>query len=155
VTFYRRLPVAGVENPDDVRKIEAVNWQETEDNSGVNSANSAPVGEGILGRIDPPGDQDFFRFLLPEGTSRLSVSVEQTGPGEVMPRVRVFGGDGTLLDDQKARARGRSLFFAIVLPRGTGEILLCLEDHLGRYPSMFPYVLKVGSDREGRSGESP
>lgn len=155
VTFYRRLPVAGVENPDDVRKIEAVSWQEAEDNSGVKSANSAPVGEGILGRVDPSGDQDFFRFLLPEGTGRVTVAVEQTGPGEVMPRVRVFGGDGTLLEDQRARARGRNLFFILTLPRETGEVLLCLEDHLGRYPSMFPYVLKVGSGKKEGSGESP
>ena len=71
------------------------------------------------------------------------------------PRVRVFGGDGSLLGDEKARARGRSLSFNLYLPGGTEEIILGLEDHLGRYPSMFPYVLRVGVGEGRGGGESP
>ena len=47
VTFYRRLPVAGVENPDDVRKIEFVPWREAEANQTPSTANEAPLGQGI------------------------------------------------------------------------------------------------------------
>lgn len=144
VTFYRRLPVPGVENPDDIRKIEYVAWQENENNSEPGRANIAPVGMGILGRIDPPRDLDFFRIEVPDGTREISVSVEQTGPGEVRPRVRVFNG-GLLLEDQAASGRGRNLSFSFSVTSGTRQILLSVEDYLGRYPSMFPYVLKVGA----------
>jgi hypothetical protein len=143
LTFYRRLPVPGIENPDDIRKIEFVAWQELENNSETRSANVAPVGMGILGRIDPSRDLDFFRFELPDGAREVSVQVEQTGPGEVRPRVRVFSG-GSLLEDQLARSRGRNLYFSFpVKPNMTG-FQLSIEDFLGRYSSMFPYVLKVG-----------
>ena len=153
VTFYKRLPVPGVENPDDVRKIEYIGWQEREDNSGPGSANAAPVGMGILGRINPSRDQDFFFFQLPEGTDQVSVHIEQVGPGEVMPRVRVFSNDGRLIDDQKAKSRGKSLFFTLHLQAGITEILLSVEDHLGRYTSMFPYVLRLGVGGKGQAGE--
>ena len=155
VPFYRRLPIPGAENPEDVRKIRAVPWQEAENNSDPERANAAPLGEGILGKIDPPGDQDFFLFSLPAGIRRIMIQVEQSGPGEVRPRVRVFGEDGTSLNDQKAGARGGNLSFGFPVPDGTGRIFLCVEDHLGRYPSVFPYVLTVeGGKREG-SGEPP
>lgn len=155
VPFYRRLPIPGAENPEDVRKIRSVAWQEAEDNSDPQKANSAPVGEGILGKIDPPGDQDFFLFSLPEGTRRMTIQVEQSGPGEVRPRVRVFGEDGTFLNDQKAGARGGDLTFGFPVPDGTGRIFLCVEDHLGRYPSVFPYVLTVEGEKGKGSGEPP
>ena len=143
VTFYRRLPVPGIENPDDIRKIEFVAWQEYENNSESGNANIAPVGMGILGRVDPSRDLDFFRFELPEGTREVSVSVEQTGPGEVRSRVRIYN-SGSLLDDQVARSRGKNLYFSFPINPEMTEIQLSVEDFLGRYPSMFPYVLKVG-----------
>ena len=143
VTFYRRLPVPGLENPDDIRKIEFVAWQERENNSEVGSANIAPIGMGILGRIDPSRDLDFFRFQLPDGAKEVSVVVEQTGPGEVRSRVRVFSG-GTLLEDKVASSRGRNLYFTFPVDPGMSGFQLSIEDFLGRYPSMFPYVLKVG-----------
>ncbi len=153
VTFYRRLPVPGVENPDDIRKIEYIGWKETEDNSGALNPNAAPVGMGILGRIDPSRDLDFFLFQLPEGTDQISIHVEQVGPGEVRPRVRVFRNDGRIIDDQKASSRGRNLYFTIPLTDGITEILLSVEDHLGRYSSMFPYVLTLGVGGKGKPGE--
>ena len=143
VTFYRRLPVPGIENPDDIRKIEFVAWQEYENNSESGNANIAPVGMGILGRVDPSRDLDFFRFELPEGTREVSVSVEQTGPGEVRSRVRIYN-SGSLLDDQVARSRGKNLYFSFPINPEMTEIQLSVEDFLGRYPSMFPYVLRVG-----------
>ena len=69
--------------------------------------------------------------------------VEQTGPGEVRSRVRVFGG-GSLLEDQLAKSRGKALYFTFQVSPGMTEFQLSVEDFLGRYPSMFPYVLKVG-----------
>ena len=152
VTFYRRLPVPGVENPDDIRKIEFVAWQEFESNSEVGSANVAPVGMGILGRIDPARDLDFFRFQLPGEAGEVSVLVEQTGPGEVRSRVRVFGG-GSLLEDQLAKSRGRALYFTFQVNPGMIEFQLSVEDFLGRYPSMFPYVLKVGVTANKKANE--
>lgn len=143
VTFYRRLPVPGLENPDDIRKIEFVAWQEIENNSEAGSANVAPVGMGILGRIDPSRDLDFFRFQLPDGAREVSVHVEQTGPGEVRSRVRIFSG-GSLLEDRLARSRGRNLYFTFPVNPDMTDIQLSIEDFLGRYSSMFPYVLKVG-----------
>jgi len=143
VTFYRRLPVPGVENPDDIRKIEFVAWQELENNSEAGNVNVAPVGMGILGRIDPARDLDFFRFQLPDGAKEVSVHVEQTGPGEVRSRVRVFNG-GSLLEDQLARSRGKNLYFSFPVKPSMTYIQLSVEDFLGRYSSMFPYVLKVG-----------
>ncbi len=143
VTYYRHLPVPGIDNPDDIRKIEFVSWQESEDNSEADSANIAPAGKGILGRIDPPRDLDFYRFQLPAKAREVSVLVEQTGPGEVRSRVRVFGA-GTLLADQTASSRGRNLYFTFPVRQGMPEFLLSVEDYLGRYSSMFPYVLKVG-----------
>jgi hypothetical protein len=151
VTFYRRLPVPGIENPDDIRKIEFVAWQEYENNSEAGSANAAPVGMGILGRIDPPRDLDFYRFEIPEGAREVSVAVEQTGPGEVRSRVRIFS-EGTLLDDEVARDRGRNLYFTFPVEPGVKDIQLSIEDFLGRYPSMFPYVLKVGVSGAGKTG---
>jgi hypothetical protein len=143
VTFYRRLPVPGLENPDDIRKIEFVAWQEFENNSETRSANVAPVGMGILGRIDPSRDLDFFRFQLPDGAREVSVQVEQTGPGEVRSRVRIFSG-GSLLEEQIARSRGRNLYFNFPVKPDMTDFQLSIEDFLGRYSSMFPYVLKVG-----------
>jgi hypothetical protein len=153
VTFYRRLPVPGLENPDDIRKIEYVGWQEVENNSDLVSANAAPVGVGILGRIDPSRDHDIFRFRIPEGTSTISVRMEQTGPGEVQPLVRVFTGDGRFLDERRAAFRGKNVYFTVVLEAGITDILLSVEDHLGRYSSMFPYVLTLGVAGKGTPGE--
>ena len=152
VTFYRRLPVPGIENPDDIRKIEFVAWQEYENNSESGSANVAPVGMGILGRIDPPRDLDFFKIGLPEGTKEVSVSVEQTGPGEVRPRVRVFYG-GSLIADEVAAGRGKNLYFSFSVAPDVRNIQLSVEDFLGRYPSMFPYVLKVGTTGNKKADE--
>jgi hypothetical protein len=143
VTFYRRLPVPGIENPDDIRKIEFVAWQENENNSEAGSANIAPVGMGILGRVDPSRDLDFFRFELPDGAQEVTVVVEQTGPGEVRSRVRVFDG-GSLLEDQVAKSRGQNLYFTFPVDESMKDFQLSVEDFLGRYSSMFPYVLKVG-----------
>ncbi len=152
VTFYRRLPVPGIENPDDIRKIEFVAWQEFENNSETHSANVAPVGMGILGRIDPSRDLDFFRFELPDGAREVSVQVEQTGPGEVRSRVRVFSG-GSLLEDQLARSRGRNLYFSFPVKPDMKGFQLSIEDFLGRYSSMFPYVLKVRVTGHKKSDE--
>ena len=152
VTFYRRLPVPGIENPDDIRKIEFVAWQEYENNSETGSANVAPVGMGILGRIDPPRDLDFFKIELPEGTKEVSVSVEQTGPGEVRPRVRVFHG-GSLITDEVAASRGRNLYFSFTVTPDVRKIQLSIEDFLGRYPSMFPYVLRLGTTGNKKADE--
>lgn len=143
VTFYRRLPVPGIENPDDIRKIEFVAWQEVENNSESGSANIAPVGMGILGRIDPSRDLDFYSFQIPEGARELSVLVEQTGPGEVRSRVRVFS-RGRLLQDRLASSRGRNLYFTFPVGPDSVDLQISVEDFLGRYSSMFPYVLKVG-----------
>jgi hypothetical protein len=142
VTFYRRLPVPGIEIPDDIRKIEFVAWQEIENNSEAGSANIAPVGNGILGRIDPSRDLDFFLFELPEGASEVSVHVEQTGPGEVRSRVRIYSGS-SLIEDQLASKRGRNLYFTFPVKPDMTHLQLSVEDFLGRYSSMFPYVLKV------------
>jgi len=153
VTFYRRLPVPGVENPDDIRKIEYVRWQEQEYNSDAANANAAPTGMGILGRIDPSRDHDLFLFRLPEGVTEISVTVEQSGPGEVQPFIRVFTGDGRLLGEQAAASRGRNIHFTMALEEGISDILLSVEDHLGRYSSMFPYVLTLGVKENGKPDE--
>jgi len=153
VTFYRRLPVPGIENPEDIRKIEFVTWQEFEDNSEVGSANIAPVGMGILGRVDPTRDLDFFRFQVPDGAREVSVTLEQTGPGEVRPRIRVFGG-GKLLADRVAGSRGRNLYFRFPVSEGLTDFQVSVEDFLGRYPSMFPYVLRVGIPDSNKADES-
>ena len=153
VTFYRRLPVPGVENPDDIRKIEYVAWQEQEDNSDAVNANAAPAGMRILGRIDPSRDHDLYRFSLPEGTEDISVLVEQTGPGEVQPLVRVFSGEGHLIGKGMAKVRGRNVYFTVALKAGVSEILISVEDHLGRYSSMFPYVLTLGTGAKGKPDE--
>ncbi|MBN2720195.1 MAG: hypothetical protein JXR72_03730 [Proteobacteria bacterium] len=155
LSFYRNLPIPGAEKPENVRKVQTVAWEEEENNSGPKIANFAPVGEGILGKIDSPGDQDFFLFSLPDGTRRLTIQVEQSGPGEMRPRVRVFGEDGTFLNDEKAGARGGDLTFGFPVPDGTDKIFLCVEDHLGRYPSVFPYVLTVEGEKGKAGGEPP
>ncbi|MCK5352640.1 hypothetical protein KAJ77_08665, partial [bacterium] len=152
VTFYRRLPVPGIEDPDDIRKIEFVAWQEFEGNSEAGSPNVAPVGMGILGRIDPSRDLDFFRFELPDGAREVSVHVEQTGPGEVRSRVRVYSG-GSLLEDQLARSRGKNLYFTFQINPDMTDFQLSVEDFLGRYSSMFPYVLKVGVSGNKKADE--
>jgi len=142
VTFYRRLPVPGIENPDDIRKIEFVAWQEHENNSEIRTSNAAPLGMGVLGRIDPSRDLDFFHFELPDGAREVSVQVEQTGPGEVRSRVRVFSG-GSLIEDQVARRRGTNLYFNFPVKPDMTDFQLSIEDFLGRYSSRFPYVLKL------------
>ena len=152
VTFYRRLPVPGIENPDDIRKIEFVAWQEFEGNSEAGNPNVAPVGMGILGRIDPSRDLDFFRFELPDGAREVSVHVEQTGPGEVRSRVRVYSG-GSLLEDQLARSRGKNLYFTFQINPDMTDFQLSVEDFLGRYSSMFPYVLRVGVSGNKKADE--
>lgn len=143
VTFYRRLPVPGIENPDDIRKIEFVAWQEVESNQKINSANLAPVGPGILGRIDPSRDLDFYRITVPESADELAVSVEQAGPGEVRAMVRIFTSKGELLAEEVAKRRGRNLYFNLPLSNDSRELVVSVEDFLGRYSSMFPYVLRV------------
>ena len=151
VTFYRRLPVPGIENPDDIRKIEFVAWQEMEGNQQITVANLAPLGPGILGRIDPSRDHDMFRFAVPGNVNELSVSVEQSGPGEVRSRVRIFTSGGDLLAEQIAKSRGKNLYFNLPVPERAGdgsgkssrELVVSVEDSLGRYASMFPYVLRV------------
>ncbi len=143
IPFYRRIPAPGIENPEDLRKVAVVPWQEEEDNGTIALANMAPPGDGILGRIDPSRDRDIFRYILPEGTEAVNVAVEQTGPGEVRPRVRVFDASGRLLKEGRARMRGRGLFLSLTVNRETDQIFLSLEDDLGRYVSKFPYVLSV------------
>lgn len=143
VTFYRRLPVAGMENPDDVRKIELVQWHETEENDSFPVANDAPLDMGILGKIEPSADHDMFRFAVPRGVTSLSITVEHTGPVEIKPRIRVYSAGGSLLANRTAVRRGRSLRFTMTLPEAAGDVVVALEDDLGRYAGMFPYVLRV------------
>ena len=144
VMFYRRLPVAGVENPDDIKKIEFIPWHEVEENSTFKIANEAPLNMGILGKINPSRDHDLYKYLLPDGVSGLSIMVEQTGPGEMRPKVRVFSRDGVLLGVDTARRRGRNLYFELPIQAGISEVIISVEDDLGRYSSMFPYVITVG-----------
>ncbi|NOY85813.1 MAG: hypothetical protein GXP52_00745 [Deltaproteobacteria bacterium] len=144
VNFYRRLPLPGVENPEDIKKTESVPWREKEDNGTFSTANLAPTGVGILGKIDPARDHDLYRFNIPADTVELTVLVEQTGPGEVEPRVRVFDSTGELRGDVHAWSRGRNLYFVLPVDFETAWIVLSVEDNLGRYSSMFPYVLNLG-----------
>ena len=151
VNFYRRLPLPGVENPDDVRKTELVPWREVEDNGSFTTANFAPPGMGIMGKVDPARDHDLFRFNLPDGAVELSVRVEQTGPGEVQPRVRVFDSSGGLREDIHARFRGRNLYFVLPVDFETPWIVVSVEDNLGRHNSTFPYVLTLGVKEEEKT----
>lgn len=144
VYFYKRLPVPGVENPEDLKKIQIVLWKEEEENGTFSRANMAPTGMGILGRIDPSRDHDLFRFEIPRGAVEIYVLVEQTGPNEVQPRVRMFDSSGKLIRDTKAKARGRNAYFSFPIDPAIQEIVLSVEDNLNRYTSMFPYVLTVG-----------
>ena len=144
VSFYRRVPAPGIENPDDLRKKVVVPWHEKEENGSFALANKALAGEGILGNIDPSRDRDLFRFQIPAGAQSIKVTVEQTGPGEIRPRVRIFSGSGRLLMDRRARTRGRGLFLTMPVDPGLDQIVLSVEDDLGRYVSKFPYVLSVG-----------
>jgi hypothetical protein len=146
VTFYRRLPVAGIENPDDVKKIDFVPWHESEDNGSFLMANDAPLGMGILAKIEPSMDHDIFRFIVPPGTTSLSVLLQHTGPGEVRPRVRIYSGEGKLLGTGLARRRGSDLRFELAIETEVEVVVLSVEDELGRYPSMFPYVLTVSGN---------
>jgi hypothetical protein len=118
-----------------------------EGNQKINGANLAPLGPGILGRIDPSRDHDMYRFTIPDSAKELSVSVEQSGPGEVRPRVRIFTSAGELLTEQVAKKRGRNLYFNLPVSGIPGdssrELVVSVEDFLGRYSSMFPYVLRV------------
>jgi len=144
IYYYKRLPVPGVENPEDLKKIEIVLWQEDEENGTFPKANIAPVNAGILGKIDPSRDHDLFRFEIPRGAVELSVLVEQTGPNEIQPRVRMFDSSGKLFKDAKAKTRGRNAYFSFPVDPLMKEIVLSVEDNLNRYASMFPYVLTVG-----------
>ncbi|UCF31315.1 MAG: hypothetical protein JSV26_02535 [bacterium] len=152
IPFYRRIPAPGIDNPEDLIKVEVIPWQEVEENGIVALANPAPTGEAILGRIDPSRDRDLYRFQVPKNTSSITVSVEQAGPGEVRPRVRVFDGSGRLLGDRRAFSRGRGLYISLPVKPGLGEVVLSVEDYLGRYVSKFPYILSVGAV-VGRSRE--
>ncbi len=149
VFFYRRAPQAGEANPDDVRGTESVPWSETEPDDVPAQANPLPLEDGVLGSIDPAGDRDFFLVGLPASTRGLAVVVAPTGPGEFRPRVRVFmlsGSErGGLVWEGKAAARGRSLRGVFSLPPGAGAVLLSVEDDLGRFPSRFPYRLRVSA----------
>ena len=69
------------------------------------------------------------------------------------PRVRVFAGSGNLIADRTARSRGRNLYFQVPVDGQTGSVVVSVEDHLGRYPSMFPYVIKVLADRAANEDE--
>ena len=143
IYFYKRMPVPGIENPEDLKKIEIVPWQEEEENGTFPKANIAPVGAGILGKIDSSRDHDLFRFEIPDGAVEISVLVEQTGPNEVQPRIRLFDGNGKLFKDQKAKFRGRNASLTLPVGPDIVEIVLSVEDNLNRYSSMFPYVLTV------------
>jgi hypothetical protein len=155
IYFYKRLPVPGVENPEDLKKIELVLWQEEEENGTMPRANMAPIGMGILGRIDPSRDHDLFRFEIPRGAVEISVLVEQTGPNEVQPRVRMFDSSGKLFKDTKARGRGRNTYFSFSINPEIQEIVLSVEDNLNRYTSMFPYVLTVGVKIAEKEDDEP
>lgn len=157
IYYYKRLPVPGIENPEDLKKVEFVPWQEDEDNGTFPMANVAPVGAGILGKIDSSRDHDLFRFKIPQGAVEVSVLVEQTGPNEVQPRVRMFDGTGKIFKDARAKARGRNTYFTFPLgDPSTEEIVVSVEDNLNRYASMFPYVLTVSvrlPEKEEGEGE--
>ena len=153
VNFYRRLPFPGVENPEDIKKTELVPWREQEDNGTFFTANLAPPGAGILGKIDPAKDHDLYRFNLPAHTIEMTVHVEQTGPGEFQPRVRIFDSKGELRGDVRARRRGRSLYFVLPVDFETAWIILSVEDNLGRHDSMFPYVLNLGLKGEEKTSQ--
>jgi hypothetical protein len=149
VTFYRRAPGPGEADPGDVRGTETVPWREVEPNDTPAQAEFLPLGDGVLGAVDPANDLDFYRVELPPRTPGLVVVAGNTGPGEFRPRVRVFSAAGSLLWEGKAPARGRSLKGFIVLPAGTASVLLCLQDDLGRFPSRFPYRLTVSAKDRG------
>ena len=78
--------------------------------------------------------------------------VEQTGPGEIRSRVRVFSA-GRLVEDRLANGRGRNLYFTFPVGADMAELQLSIEDFLGRYSSMFPYVLKLGVTGKRKANE--
>ncbi len=143
VPFYKRIPVPGLENPEDLKKIEQVQWAEQEENDTIYTANIAPVGMGIIGKIDYSKDHDFYHFLLPERTVELAVRVELTGPDELQSRVRIFSSAGKLISDTRARRRGRNLYQTVRLEPDTRAVILAMEDYLGRHKSLFSYVINV------------
>jgi hypothetical protein len=102
----------------------------------------------VLARIEPTRDRDSFRCEVPRGATALAVTVEQTGPGEFRPSVRLFAPDGRSLASLRAPARGRSLSGTVEVPRGTSWVLAVVEDHLGRNVTRFPYVLTVAPPGE-------
>jgi len=143
VPFYKRIPVPGLENPEDLKKVELVQWAEQEENGTIYTANIAPVGMGIIGKIDYSRDHDFYHFLLPERTIELAVRVELTGPDELQSRVRIFSSAGKLISDKRARRRGRNLYQTVRIDPDTRAVILAMEDYLGRHKSLFSYVLNV------------
>jgi len=143
VPFYKRIPVPGLENPEDLKKIELVQWAEQEENGTIYTANIAPVGMGIIGKINYSRDHDFYHFLLPEKTIELAVRVELTGPDELQSRVRIFSSAGKLISDTRARRRGKNLYQTVRIDPDTRAVILAMEDYLGRHKSLFSYVLNV------------
>ncbi|MFV2082389.1 MAG: hypothetical protein ACC669_11060, partial [bacterium] len=118
-------------------------WAEQEENGTIYTANIAPVGMGIIGKIDYSRDHDFYHFLLPERTIELAVRVELTGPDELQSRVRIFSSAGKLISDKRARRRGRNLYQTVRIDPDTRAVILAMEDYLGRHKSLFSYVLNV------------
>lgn len=156
VPFYRKAPRPGEPNPDDIRGVERVPWREAEPDDAPEQAALLPLGQGVLGSIDPARDRDFFKVEIPGNTRALSVAVGNTGPGEFRPRARVFALSGaragSLLWEGRAPSRGRSLRGSFPLPSGVGSVLVSVEDDLGRYGTAYPYRLVVAA---GERPEEP
>ena len=143
VSFYKRIPVPGLENPEDLKKTEFVPWTEQEENGTIYTANIAPVGMAIIGKMNYPQDHDFYHFLLPDKTNSVAYRVELTGPDEQQSRVRVFTSSGELISDNRASRRGRNLYKTFKVEKGTQAVILSVEDYLGRHKSLFSYVLNL------------
>ncbi len=143
VPYYKRIPVPGLENPEDLKKTELVPWAEQEENGTIYTANIAPLGMAVIGKMNYPQDHDFYHFLLQENTRRVSFRVELTGPDEQQSRVRVFTPSGRLISDTRASRRGRNLYHTFKVEKDTKAVILSVEDYLGRHKSLFSYVLNV------------
>lgn len=126
----------------EVRRVDGPATVEAESND-LDNPQELPDRGWVSGRIDPPGDRDFYRITLKKGEKRF-IQVESRALGLPLDAlIRVLDADGdTLVENDDADGTARDPALTFTAP-ADGEFRIMVADLYGRGGPNHAYLLGI------------
>ena len=132
-------------SPNPFRLFEHGNAFESEPNNSREEATLAELPLAFNGRIEQPGDVDFFKFAAKKGEVYEVECYARRIRSALDPVMWLYKTDGNLLADSDD-SRGPDSYSRVTIP-DDGEYTIKVTDHLGRGGSDFVYRIEFQSVR--------